>query len=37
MRSRILRRKQAKWNWKKDGKKISFVEYWRKLLDESKM
>lgn len=37
MRNRVLRRKQAKENWKKEGKKMSFVEYWRKLLDESKM
>ena len=37
MKNKALRRKQAKENWKEDCKKMIFVEYWRKLLNESKM
>lgn len=31
MRNRTLKRKLAKINWKKDGKKVSFTEYWLNL------
>lgn len=29
MRNRKLKRELAKINWKKEGKKVSFTEYWR--------
>lgn len=31
MRNRKLKRELVKINWKKEGKKVSFTEYWRSL------
>lgn len=37
MRMRAIRRKQAKEKWRKTkrrGKKISFIEFWRNLIEK---